>query len=95
MISLLKKPSAWIPIALSLGIIAMLIFYLTRFGIVHNEDEGTAAHLFQFWLVLEAVMIPFFALRWLPQAPKDAALVLLLQIAAVLAPVAPVFYFHL
>ena len=95
MYSILKKPSAWVPIALSLGIIAMLIFYLTRFGIVHNEDEGTPAHLFQLWLVVEAVMIPYFAVRWLPQAPKDAALVLALQIALVLLAAAPVFSLQL
>ena len=95
MASLIKKPSAWIPIALSLGIIAMLVFYLTRFGMVQNEDEGMAAHLFQLWLVLEVMMIPYFAVRWLPRAPKDAALVLALQIALVLLAAAPVFYLQL
>ena len=93
--SILRKPSAWIPIALSLGIIAMLVFYLTRFGMVQNEDEGMAAHLFQLWLVLEVMMIPYFAVRWLPRAPKDAALVLALQIALVLLAAAPVFYLQL
>jgi len=93
-----KKPSAWIPIALSL---AMLTFFLTLLSIHglptpdENKDEGVAAHLFQLWLVGEAVMILFFALRWVPQEPKDASLVLVLQIAAVIAPCAPVFYFHL
>ena len=84
--------------ALSLAMLVFLLTLLSMHGVPtpeENKDEGVAAHLFQLWLVLEAVMIPFFALRWLPQAPKDAALVLLLQIAAVIAPVAPVFYFHL
>jgi len=78
--------------------LAYLLTILSMHGVPtpeENKDEGVAAHLFQLWLVLEAVMILFFALRWVPQEPKDAALVLALQIAAVLASVAPVFYFHL
>jgi hypothetical protein len=36
-------------------------------------------------------IIAFFAIKWLPQAPKEASLVLALQFAAVLAALAPVF----
>ncbi len=97
MYSTLKRPSAWIPIALSF---AMLAFILTLLGIngvptQMPEDEGVGAHLFQIWLVLEALMIPFFAVTWLPRAPKEALFVLVLQIAAVIAACAPVFYFQL
>ncbi|MDO8521419.1 MAG: hypothetical protein Q7S52_04850 [bacterium] len=98
MISILKKPSAWIPIALSLAMLAFLVTLLSMHGIPtsdENKDEGVAAHLFQLWLVLEAVMIPYFAVRWLAQAPKDASLVLALQIALVLLAAAPVFYLQL
>ena len=96
MFSLLKKPSAWIPLLLSFGIVAMLAGFLYLGGAPEREhDEGTAAHLFQLWLVLEVVLIPLFALKWLPQAPKDALPILILQIIAVLAGCFPVFYFHL
>lgn len=93
---LLKKPSAWIPIVMSLAILAMLItilFYqMTTFGaIVREADEGTAAHLFQIWLVLEVFMIPFFAIKWLPQLPKQTLLVLVIQIVSAFLPISVIF----
>ena len=93
--SLLKKPSAWVPIAIPLIFFAYLVVYISLFGIVRNTDEGTAAHLFQLWLVLEPFMIGFFAIKWLPQARKQALFILLLQIVAVLLPISVVFYFRL
>jgi hypothetical protein len=40
-------------------------------------------------------VIVFFAIKWLPQAPKEALVVLALQIAAALAAAAPVFLLKL
>ena len=94
----LKHPSAWIPIALSL---AMLAFILTLLAIRSiptaeaNADEGAGAHLFQIWLVLEAFMTLFFAAKWLPRKPKDALLILTIQILAVVSACAPVRIFRL
>ena len=96
MISIIKKPSAWIPIALSLVVLAAMLISFALFGPpVRQPDEGTGAHLFQIWLVLEVFMVGFFAIKWLPQKPKPAFLVLVIQIVAVLAACAPVFYFKL
>lgn len=109
MISILKKPGAWIPIALSLGMLAFILTYITVYGISTpsadgscigtcgraNADEGTPAHLFQIWLVLEFLMVGFFAAKWLPQRPMQALPVLALQTIAVLAGCAPVFILHL
>ncbi len=92
----MKQPSAWIPIAMSLTVLAIMLTSIAIFGIPHREaDEGTAAHLFQIWLVLEELMVAFFAIKWLPQNPKQTSLVLALQIAAVIAACAPVFFLHL
>ena len=91
MISLLKKPSAWIPIVIPFIFFAYLVTYITLFGIVHQEDEGTGAHLFQIWLVLEPLMLVFFAFKWFSSAPKQALLILALQIGAALLPVSVVF----
>ncbi len=94
--SLLKKPSAWIPIALSLIVVAMFAIGIALFGPPQREpDEGTGAHLFQIWLVLEVLMIGFFAARWLPQRPTQTLVVLTIQIVAVLALCAPVFILKL
>ena len=95
--SILKKPSAWIPIVLSAGMLAFIIVYLAMYGVTTpapDADEGTPAHLFQLWLVLEALMIVFFAIKWLPHDPQEALKVLALQVAAAFPPVAIVFYFN-
>ena len=93
--SLLKKPSAWIPILIPLIFFAYLVIYISIFGIVREEDEGVGAHLFQSWLVLEPLLVGFFAVKWLPRAPKQALLILALQIIAALLPISVVFYFKL
>ena len=95
---LLKKPSAWVPIALSLGMLAFILTLIAMFGIPTpdpNADEGVAAHLFQIWLVLEVLTVSFFAVTWLPQRPKEALFILAVQIIAVLAACAPVFLLKL
>ncbi len=94
--TLLKQPSAWVPLVLSLIVLAMWLISIAMFGApARDPDEGTAAHLFQTWLVLEVLMVGFFAIKWVPQKPKQALVILVLQIAAVIAGCAPVFYFHL
>ncbi len=93
---ILKYPTAWIPVALSFAILGM--FWLYTRGIMLPDpsgDEGTAAHLFQLWLALELLLIAFFAVKWLPRRPHDAALVLILQLCGVAAGCFPVWYLHL
>ncbi|OGZ29604.1 MAG: hypothetical protein A2931_04390 [Candidatus Niyogibacteria bacterium RIFCSPLOWO2_01_FULL_45_48] len=89
--SIIKKPSAWIPIAIPLIFFAYLVICISIFGIVRNEDEGTAAHLFQLWLVFEPLAVGFFAVKWLPRAPKQVLFILALQIVAALLPMSIVF----
>ena len=94
--AIIKKPSAFVPLAMSFISLAVMLGSIAIFGIpVRQADEGTGAHLFQIWLALEVLLIMFFAVTWLPQRPKQALLVLALQIVAVLAACAPVFYFNL
>ena len=94
--ALFRRPSAVIPIALALGALAAMLISFAIFGVPHREaDEGTAAHLFQIWLVLEVIGVTLFAIRYLPQKPKQAMLILALQIATVIAACAPVFLLNL
>lgn len=96
MTSIIKRPSAWLPVMLSLTVLVMWLAGIAMFGPpVREPDEGTAAHLFQIWLVLEVLMVGYFVIRWLPQSPKPALAVMAIQFAAALAASAPVFYFNL
>lgn len=93
--SIIKKPSAWIPIAMSLAALAILFGFFAKYGVVHEADEGIAAHLFQLLMGGQVPIVAFFAAKWLPRAPKEALRVLAFQVAAALAAFAPVFFFEL
>lgn len=96
MSSTIKLPSAWVPIVLSLVMLAiMIMFFVVSGPPVPEADEGVGAYLFQLWLVLEVFMIVFFAFKWLSQRPKQTFLILAIQIIAVLVVCAPVFLLHL
>ena len=88
----MKQPSAWLPVAMSLAGLGLVLLHFARYGIVHEADEGTSAHLFQILMVLQVPVIFYFAVKWLPQAPWPALGVLALQAAAIAAAFASVFF---
>jgi len=87
----LKEPSAWVPILMSLAALALVVGHVAIYGIVHSEDEGAAAHLFQLLLVAQLPVVGYFALKWLPREPVQALVVLGLQALAGLAALAPIW----
>lgn len=93
--AMLKQPSAFLPIAMSFAALATVLIYLARFGVVHEPDEGTAAHLWQLLMAAQLPIIAVFAIKWLPRAPKPALWILALQGCAALAALAPVFLLKL
>lgn len=86
--SLLKHPSAIIPLAMSGAAFLLIIGVLATVGVTHPQDEGAPARLFQLLILLQVPVIAFFALKWLPRSPRPALFVLLLQVAAALLAVA-------
>jgi hypothetical protein len=88
----LKQLSAFVPVAMSLAALIMVLGFLARYGAVHEADEGAAAHIFQLLMVLQLPIVAFFAISWLPRAPKAALRILALQAAAGLAALAPVYF---
>jgi hypothetical protein len=94
-ISTMKKPSAWVPLAMSFAALALVLGHVAIFGAAREADEGTAAHIWQILMAAQVPIVAFFAIKWLPRAPKQALLVLALQAGAVLAALAPVFFFNL
>ena len=93
--STLKKPSAWAPIAMSLAALAVVLGYLAIYGVARPGDEGATAHAWQLLMAGQLPIIGYFALRWLPQAPRKAAPILLLQAVAAVAALAPVYLLRL
>ena len=92
---MMKLPSAFLPVVMSLGALATVLFSLARFGVVREADEGAAAHIWQLLMAAQLPIIAFFAVKWLPRAPKAALAVLALQGGAALAALAPVFLLKL
>jgi hypothetical protein len=93
----LKRPSAFLPLAMS---VAALILVLGKVAIVgagaaHPADEDATAHIFQLLIAGQVPLVAFFAIKWLPRAPRFSLPVLALQALAVIAALAPVYYFHL
>lgn len=88
----MKLPSAWVPLAMSFAALAIVLGHAAVFGIVHEADEGTAAHLFQLLMVAQVPVAAFFAIKWLPRTPKQALQVLGLHAVAALAACAAVFF---
>lgn len=94
--SLLRRPSAFAPLAMSLAALALIAAVLATVGDVAQDaaphDEGTPARLFQLLIFLQVPLSAVFAGKWLPRAPRSALLVLLLQGAAALLGIATIVW---
>ena len=88
----MKQPSAFLPLAMSLAALAMVLGHAAIFGIVHEADEGTAAHIFQLLMAAQLPVVAFFAINWLPRAPRRTLQILALQTGAALAAIVAVFF---
>jgi hypothetical protein len=92
---LVRKPSALVPIAMSLGALSVVLLAIANGSAKPQADEGTAAHI---WQILIAGQLPFlgwFALHWVTRDFKAALPILALQILAFAAALVPVWYLGL
>ena len=87
---MIRQPSAFVPIAMSLLALATVALHVARFGVTPEPDEGTAAHIWQLLMAAQFPVIAYFAINWLPRSPRDASRVRALQVGAALAALAPV-----
>ena len=86
-----RQPSAFIPIAMSIAALVTVLYHIAMFGIAPQTDEGAAAHIWQLLMAGQVPIVAFYALKWLPRAPRTALQVLALQVGAALAAAAPVY----
>ena len=94
-VSPLRQPSALVPIAMSVAALALVLGNVAIFGVVRETDEGAVAHIWQLLMAGQMPVIAFFAIKWLPRAPRPTLVVLALQGGAALAAMAPVFFLNL
>lgn len=93
--AIIKQPSAFLPLSMSLAALGLVMSHIAIYGAAGEADEGTTAHLWQILMAGQLPILAFFAIKWLPRAPKQTLYVLGLQAGAVLASIAPVLYFNL
>ena len=86
--TMMKRPSAFLPLAMSFTARAVVLGHVVMFGVVREADEGTAPHVFQLLMAAQAPIVAFFAIKWLPRAPRQPLQVLALQACAALAALA-------
>jgi hypothetical protein len=94
-IALTKKPSAFLPMAMSLTALTVVLVHVAIYGAVREADEGAAAHMWQLLMAGQLPVLAFFAIKWLPRVPRQTLYVLALQAGAALASMAPVFFLNL
>ena len=92
---LLVRPSAFVPIVMSVMASVLVLAYVAIFGVVREADEGTVAHLWQLLVAGQIPVVAFFLFKWLPRAPRSVFPVLAIQALAFLAAIAPVYLLHL
>jgi hypothetical protein len=92
--SLFKQPTAWIPLVMSFAALAMILGYVAMFGIVHNEDEGAPARIFQLIMIAQLPIAAFFGLSWIAKKPKETLIVLVVQAIAWSVPILTVMWFE-
>ena len=92
-----RVPSAVIPIALSFSALTVVVVSLamSNWIVVHESDEGVAAHLWQLCMAVQVPVLLFFALKWIRRSPKQALAVLSVQLGAALLAMAPVYFLRL
>jgi hypothetical protein len=92
---MLKRPSAFIPVAMSVAALTLVLVGVVFFRAARESDEGAIAHLWQLLIAGQLPVVAFFAIKWLPHSPRSAFLVLALQAVALLAALSPVYFLDL
>jgi len=99
--AMVRRPSAFLPLAMSLTALTMLLVPIAttvisrHTPVSHDPDEGAIAHLWQLLMTVQMPIVLFFAVKWLRRAPRPTVGILALQAGAWLASCAPVYFLHL
>ena len=91
-VSLIKQPSALLPLAMSLAALTLVLGHAAVFGVVHEADEGAAAHIWQILMAAQIPILAYFMFKWLPKRPRQSLHVLALLAGTWLANFAAVYW---
>ena len=86
-----RKPSALLPLAMSVLALIIILVGPRIFGDGHAADEGPTAHLWQILMAGQIPLIGFFVFKWMRSAMTFTLEILALQAGALLANCAVVF----
>jgi hypothetical protein len=92
---LIKRPSAFVPIIMSLLAMIILLFHNLMTRGERRQGEEIVSGIFEILLVWQLPVIVFFAFKWVPQSFKNGLIVLFLQIAAIAAGFCLIYQFHI
>ena len=67
---LIRQPSGFIPMAMSLAALALVVGHIAMFGVAREADEGTTAHLWEVLMAGQLPVVAYFAVKWLPNSSK-------------------------
>ncbi len=88
---LVRKPSAVVPIVMSLSALVILLVAIATSDGKREPDEGAVAHIWQLLMAGQIPLLAWFAFRWLRHDFRAAIPVLALQIVAFGAALLPVW----
>ena len=88
----IKQPSAYIPLTMSLAALALVLGHAAVYGVVHEADEGAAAHIWQILMAAQLPLVAYFIFKWLPKRPRESLQVLALLAGTWLANFAAVYW---
>jgi len=94
--AIVRHPSAFLPLAMSIVALTMVIGHVVpdviqNGHVLHAADEETDAHIWQLLMAAQIPVLAFFAIKWLPRAPRQTLKVLALQAGVVLANFTAIF----
>jgi hypothetical protein len=93
--TLVTRPTGYVPVAMSIAALLIVLGHIAMFGTAREADEGIAAHLWQLLMVAQLPVVLLFAIKWLPLERRSALLVLALQASVGLAALALVYFLGL
>ena len=71
--AMLRHPSALLPLVMSVGALAMVVWFVAAHGIARQPDESAQARAWQILMAVQVPVIAYFALQLAPARASSGA----------------------